>query len=220
MIRSHAGWRAEEKSLAPMSNPFIVFSAPASHIEFMRKHPETSGYYYAGELPQAETIEPKPPSWLDRLRGRKPEPPPPPPEVPEPPADWPRQPPSVLDIEINDRNVDLYHWILNKTRDPVAGAGSIFQTKYHDQHDATRLDDHDQDFAFYPDQLPELLSLVEAVTPESLHHAFYEWCKVKGKDHEPTLQEATEMHQEFVTFRDFLQAAIARNHGLVWFVNN
>jgi hypothetical protein len=204
-----------------MSNPFILFSAPPSHIDFMRQHPGTSGYYYAGELPQAETVEPKTLSWLDRLLGRKPEPPPPPPpQLPEPPVDWPRQPPSCPDIDINHRNGDLYHRILNGTPEPVEGMGSIFQTKFHDRHDATPLDDTQEDFAFYPEKLPELLSLVEAVTPESLRHAFHEWCKVKENDHEPTLEEATEMHQEFVDFGKYLQQVIARNHGLVWFVNN
>ena len=58
-----------------MTNPFIMFSAPAHHIEFMRKHPGTAGYYREGEPPETPTITPKRLSWFDRLRGKKPEPP-------------------------------------------------------------------------------------------------------------------------------------------------
>jgi len=203
-----------------MTNLFIMFSAPAHHIEFMRKHPGTAGYYREGEPPETPTITPKRLSWFDRLMGKKPEPPPPPPAPIEAPADWPRQPASEPDIEVNHRNIDLYHRILNGTPEPVTGAGSIFQTQFHGTHDATPLDDCAQDFAFFPEQLPQLLSLVEAVTPESLRHAFHEWCKAKGEDHEPTLEEAIGMHEELMGFAGYLKAAIAKKHGLVWFVNN
>jgi len=202
-----------------MANYLVIFTAPRSHVEFMRTHRGTSRNYYAGEPPDFRETEPKRSSFLDRVMGR---------HLPassasadaaKVPADWPQSEAKVADIEINHRNVDLYHRILNKTSTFVVGSGSIFQTWLHAEHDAIPLDDDNEDFAFLPEQLPELLALVESVTPESLLESFQEWCRDEGKDHQPTIEEATEMHSGFVSFANYLQRAIERHHGLVWVVS-
>jgi len=202
-----------------MANYLVIFTAPRSHIEFMRTHRGTSRNYYLGEPPEFVGAEAKRSSFLDRLLGRKPSAASAAVEGADIPADWPQSEAEVVDIEINHRNVDLYHRILNNSSNFVAGSGSIFQTWLHADHDAIPLDEHNEDFAFLPEQLPELLALVESVTSESLLRSFEEWCRDQKNDHQPTIEEAREMHSGFVNLADCLQRAIEKQHGLVWVVS-
>lgn len=195
----------------------VMFSAPAAHIDFMRKHPGTAQDYRLGEPPHVDEAEPARGSFLSRLLGRTP--PATGPVTPDPPPDWPEDELDTVDMEINHRNVDLYHWILNQTPDPVKGAGSIFQTWFHRDHSALPLDDCNEDFAFAPGQLPELLALVRSVTPQRLEEAFAGWCVANGKDPNPSTEEVEDMHARFVGFGRYLETAIAKGHGLVWVVS-
>jgi hypothetical protein len=228
-----------------MASYFVLFSAPAAHIEFMRANHETARNYAAGEPPgtQDEDDEPhemeveQPRSFLATIRdwflGRKPtvETIPIPPETlaersqfsnpfaktfTNVPSDWPKDHVETANVEINHRNVDLYHWILNNTSEPVDGAGSIFQTWTHPTHSAIHLDGINEEFAFLPNQVPDLLTLVDAVTPESTLQAFRGWCVAQGKDGEPSLDDATALHADFVTLSGYLKETIAKQHGLVW----
>jgi hypothetical protein len=200
-----------------VANYLVMFSAPENHIKFMREHSGVSRNYYMGEPPEIEPLNPVKQNIFDKLLGRKYEPPKP--QLIEIPDDWPKDEAETIDMEINHRNVDLYHWILNQTDKPVDGAGSIFQTWLGSKHDALSLDSYNEDFAFLPDKLPELLVLVEAVTPETLRKSFHEWCRKIEKDHEPTLEEVKEMHREFLNFSKNLKDAIDKNYGLVWIVS-
>ena len=201
-----------------MANYLVMFAAPEHHIEFMSKHSGVSRDYYCGEPPEIEPSESKKVSFLDKLLGRNK-------DVTEAamplvvPADWPTEDADIIDIEINHRNVDLYHWILNKSEKPVSGAGSIFQTWFHDSHDAISLDDYHEDFAFYPKMLPELLLLINQVTLESTRDAFQRWCNSEGKDYSPTMEDAEPIFKEFENFANYIESAIAKNHGLVWVVS-
>lgn len=200
-----------------MANYLVMFSAPENHIDFMLKNSGVSRDYYVGEPPEPEEPEPEKVSVLARLFGKKPKDVEP--TLVVPPDDWPEGDADTIDIEINHRNVDLYHWILNQTPDPVDGSGSIFQTWFHPTHAALSLDNCSEAFAFKPSQLPELLLLVQRVTPELVKDAFTGWCAAEGKDHVPTLEEATEMYEGFLNFGAYLKTAIAKQHGLVWVVS-
>ncbi len=199
-----------------MANYLVMFSAPKKHIEYMSNHSGVSRHYYMGEPPVVKVPIPQN-IILKKIFKRNVEfvmrsP-------TEIPVDWPETYADVVDIEIHHRNVDLYHWILNQTDKTVDGAGSIFQTWIDTKHDALSLDCYNEDFAFLPDKLPELLTLVEAVTPEVIRNVFKEWCQKNGKPHNPTIEEAKEMHIGFLNFSQYLRNAISRSHGLVWVVS-
>lgn len=120
-------------------------------------------------------------------------------------------------MEINHRNVDLYHAILNKTMEFVEGAGTIFQSWMTNEHSAINLDSSGyENFAFYPHQLPELLSLVKAITHDSTREAYVEWCQSEENDFEPDLDDSTELYEEFLTFEKYLESTIEKGYGLVW----
>lgn len=180
----------------------------------MIQYPGVSRNYYIGEPPEPDEQEPEKISFLAKLFGKKPK------AIERKPLlipdDWPTEDADCVDIEINHRNVDLYHWILNQTPEPVEGPGSIFQTWFHSSHTAISLDSYSEDFAFKPEQLPGLLKLVQNVTPQGLLSAFEAWCKARGKDYTPSLNDTKYMHEEFVNFEEYLKIAIAKKHGLVW----
>ncbi|EWH08108.1 hypothetical protein DS2_19046 [Catenovulum agarivorans DS-2] len=200
-----------------MANYLVMFSAPNEHIDYMTKYPGVARDYYVGQPPEPDEQELEKISFIGRLLGKKTKL-----IEREPisaPADWPKDDADCIDIEINHRNVELYHWILNQTPEPVEGAGSIFQTWFHSSHAAISLDSYNEDFAFTSKQLPELLRLVQNVTPKLLRDSFEAWCKANGKDHVPTTEEAEGMYEEFVNFEKYLKVAISKNHGLVWVVS-
>ena len=200
-----------------MANYLCMFSAPDEHIKFMSVHsdPGIARDYYMGEPP--DFGEPKKLSFIDRILGRKvnnidPS------QI-EVPEDWPTKEAEVIDIEINHRNVDLYHAILNQTSEPVEGSGSIFQTWFHSTHCAINLDSVNEDFAFIHDQLPELLSLVKSVTEETLQVALRNWYVENGMEYDTSMEEVKEMYDEFINFEHYLKSAIEKKHGLVWVVS-
>lgn len=200
-----------------MANYLCIFSAPDGHIEFMRAHNGVSRDYLAGEPPDLERTPAPERSLFDRLFGRNS-------EIPEPdsvkvPDNWPDREPDVAEMEVNHRNVDLYHWMLNKTAEPVVGVGSIFQTWFYKTHSAIPLDDYNEDFAFTSDQLPALLSLVETVTPESIDAAFSGWCAANNKEYESSAEANSAFHDEFMNLAEFLRQSIQKKHGLVWVVS-
>lgn len=177
-----------------MSHPFGAFVVPAAHIAFLAAHPDAVHDYLEAGKP-ANLAE-------DAL-----------------PADWPEAPPEFLGgWGINHRNVDLYHWILNGSAEPVSGAGSIFQTWYlPDQHSALSLDPYNERFAFPPEQLPALAALAEAVTVPAVLKAFGDWCKRQGQPWEDLDEYACQPFvDEFAHFARGLRGAIARGQGIVW----
>ena len=161
-----------------MANYLVMFSAPNEHIDFMTKYPGVARDYYVGQPPEPYEQELEKVSFIGRLLGKKPklierEP------ISAPP-DWPKDDADCVDIEINHRNVELYHWILNQTPEPVEGAGSIFQTWFHSNHAAISLDSYNEDFAFTSDMesnsVPSLLlvslELAPQLTPSKVKDEF------------------------------------------------
>ena len=87
---------------------------PDSHIEFLSKHPETFRDYMEGKKPKVRG------SLIDKLLGRQ--------EEVDIPSDWPRNELEGFCPEVNRRQVEYFHYLLNGTRDRVHHAGCIFQT--------------------------------------------------------------------------------------------
>ena len=199
-----------------MANYLCIFSAPDEHIEFMEKYPGSVFSYCEGEAPEFSELELDPPSFIAKVLGRKQ-------AITEDtmkselPSDWPKEEPTVFGPEVNHRNVDLYHRILNNTPEPVVGSGSIFQTWFHKSHSAVSLDGEiGENFAFKSTQLPSLLDLIKTVTVGSLQTQFAEWCIEWNRNHSPEAEECEEMLDDFRSLIPGLEAAIENSRGIVW----
>ena len=90
----------------------------------------------------------------------------------------------MIGPEINHRNVDLYHLILNGAADFVTGSGSIFQTwletASNRTHAAIDITGDNEHFAFHSGQLPELAELLSSVDAESVRSRYTQWLRANG----------------------------------------
>lgn len=195
-----------------MANYLCIFAAPDSHIDFIRDNPDSLWAYVEGQYPEISTLPPKRSLW-QRLTGATP------PARPQPviPDDWPGNEPTMIGPEINHRNVDLYHLILNGTADFVGGSGSIFQTWLtNKKHSAIDLTGDNQHFAFKSDQIPSLVDLLSKVDAAAVKSRFTEWLRSKGETYDPSDEECEEMAQEFKSFAQSAQEVVNNSHGLIW----
>ncbi len=199
-----------------MTNYLCVFPASDLDIDFLVGNPETFYAYIEGERPTIVEIPPPKPTLWQRLTGNIPKSKAP----PEIPIDWPKSEPVIIGPEINHRNVDLYHLILNGTTEFVTGSGSIFQTwlenfseRTHSAIDLTGDNDH---FAFHSDQLPDLLDLISSVDAEKVMSCFLQWLQANGDGYTPSQEECDEIANEFKHFADCTREAISKSYGLIW----
>jgi len=199
-----------------MANYLCVFPASDSHIDFITENPDTLYSYIDGQQPTiVATPSPKPILW-QQLTGTVPASN----ATPEIPSDWPESEPTMIGPEINHRNVDLYHLILNETTEFVTGSGSIFQTwletpsiRTHSAIDVTGDNEH---FAFHSDQLPALLDLLSIIDTIKVMLSFTQWLRVGGDGYTPTEEECDEIASEFKQFADSIRDAISKSQGLIW----
>lgn len=199
-----------------MADYLYIFPADDSHIDFMVENPETLWSYIDGQYPAiSETLLPAPTLW-QRLTGNVPKPK----ATLEVPSNWPDSEPTAIGPEINHRNVDLYHLILNGTTEFVTGGGSIFQTwleawknRTHSAIDITGDFEH---FAFYSNQLPILLDVILSVDTEKVMVCFNQWLRAKGEDYTPSKKECEEIANEFAQFANSTRKAISEAEGLIW----
>ena len=123
----------------------------------------------------------------------------------------------MIGPEINHRNVDLYHLILNGTADFVNGSGSIFQTWLtNKRHSAIDLTGDNEHFAFKSDQIPSLVDLLFKVDAAAVKSRFTQWLRSKGDNYDPADDECEEMAQEFSAFAAAAQEAVHNSQGLIW----
>jgi len=179
-----------------MALGFLVCAAPDSHVSWLRQHPGLVHAYLDGTAPPDSEMSPALPDW------------------------WPRQPPESHDAwDINHRNTDLYHWILNGGPGLVTGGGAIFQTWYEPDHSASvvKLDECNERFAFHSGQINELASLVAGVNIKSALKAFIEWSESQGRRYENLNESACQSFVvEFKALGDLLDAAMRKGYGIIW----
>lgn len=179
-----------------MALGFFACTAPDSHISYLQSHQGLIHFYLDGITPPDSEMSSPLPEW------------------------WPQQSPKLLNSwNINHRNTDLYHWILNGAPDLVTSEGSIFQTGYEPDYSTSvvKLDKYNERFAFHRDKIDKLASLVDAVNTKSVLSAFTEWCKIKGKTWEDLDEYACEPFvEEFGAFGDLLSEAKRKEHGIIW----
>ncbi len=169
-----------------MANYFCILPVPDAHIDFIHEHPQTLSDYLNGEAPDLRpAITPKPSLW-QRITGKVPVPPSP----PAIPTDWPTSECQLIGEAVNHRNVDLFHLILNGTKEFVNGSGALFQTWLESgdthKHNAIDLTHANEDFAFKSDQVPELASLLSQVNMDMVKSGFSEWLHSQGESYDVT----------------------------------
>ena len=195
-----------------MANYLFIFSAPDAHIDFLQKYPDSLRDYVAGRRPKIVPPTDWKPTFWQRLFGASP------PRQPvargEIPDDWPVSEPKMIGPNINHRNVDLYHSILNGTADYVDGSGSIFQTWFMAKHSA--IDLTGEDYAFKSDQVPALLPLLSRVDRERVKAVFTKWLRKKSDSYSPTDDACDAFVEEFKAFELGVTDAVNRSHGLIW----
>lgn len=192
-----------------MAMYLTAFIVPDSHIEFFRAQPGSIYAYYQGEVPELSAAKTLKPSFWQRLVGITP-----PGLAPPPlPADWPMSQIQEIGPEMNHRSVDLHHYLLNGTNDPVKGSGSIFQTWFMQEHSAVTLGEN---FAFKSSQLPELAELLAKIDALTLKSRWVECCRLNGEIFEPDDEECKALAWEYRLFHAGVNDAIDQGHGLAW----
>ena len=174
-----------------MANNFYLIAAPDAHIDFLASHSENLEQYIAGERPFGG---------------------------PGVPVDWPTQQARPIGpSNAIDRNVGLYHWILNGQEEFVEGSGTIFQTWLTNQHSAIDLSGGaNESFAFKSNQVPALIGLVQRVDERGVQSAFSGWLQRHGENTAVTAEECRAFVEEFSKFSTKLEEAVGKNIGLVW----
>jgi hypothetical protein len=193
-----------------VANYFLTIPASDACIEFMRRNPDSLESFCAGEQPEPPFAAAPRPSLWNRLRGRAVAG-----DAVAVPSDWPTEEADLVG-EINHRNVDLYHWVLNGTPEPVPGAGSVFQTWFADTHDAIDLFDDNERFAFDSGRTRELHRLAVTVTRDQTGERFRLWLAGRGHTAEVSDGEVDGVWEDFAAFRDLVGSSVERGWGLIW----
>jgi hypothetical protein len=194
-----------------MANYLCIFPAPDSHINFLTKNPDSLWNYVEGQKPEPQL--PQKEGFLKRLFGGSKDPS----AAAAIPDDWPFEEAEMIGPEINHRNVDLYHRILNGGEEFVSGAGTIFQTWLAPRnHAAIDIGGCGENFAFTSDLIPDLQSLASLVDPSRVTEQYSAWLRKQSKEQVPTFEECEEIAKEFSDLSKELQTVVASQMGIIW----
>lgn len=195
-----------------MANYFLTIPVKDSLIDFIKQSPDTIWEFAEGVPPKVQTKTLPPPSFWQRLLGKTQETPP---EIPVP-IDWPSSPAKLV-TEINHRNVDLYHWALNGSSDSVSHSGSLFQTWVTGtQHSAIDLTGHNEHFAFYSSQIPELLILFKNLSRTGVNLCFADWYREQGNTDELEDSDYQVVWDDLMALQKQIAECEANKQGLIW----
>lgn len=170
---------------------FFVYELPESHIDFLSRHQGSICAYVDGEKPEESTAS-----------------------LPE---GWPTEPlHTIVALNANHRNVELYHWILNGSPALVRGGEAIFQTWFKpDDCSLTKLDGGNEAFGISASQVKRLANLTSDVDLARVKAAFSGWCLSEGKDYVPDEPACVPFVDEFNAFGRRLTSTILKQYGLV-----
>ena len=178
---------------------YMIFHAlPDSHIDFLSEHREAFRPYMEGRPPELRR------SLLDRLLGRDVDP-----VVPD---DWPCQVLEGVCPEVNHRQVEYFHYILNGTRDKVGHAGCVFQTWFAPRFETVVVTLDGENFALRSDEVPQLKARIEAVSEVEMLRRYEQ---VVG---EPAASQADRefLREAFAQMLSACEQAISSGKGLMW----
>ncbi len=178
---------------------YMMFHAiPDSHIDFLCEHPATFRPYMDGTRPELGK------SILDKLFAR---------DVSlDLPSDWPRRELEGACPEVNHRQVQYFHCLMNGTEDKVDHAGCIFQTWFAPRSKTVAVQIDGENFALKSQEVTRLKELIKTVTePELL-------TRYRDAVGEPDVSDADRefLAHAFGEIQSACDRAIEAGHGLMW----
>jgi len=174
----------------------FFYVAPDSHLEFLRDNPTLFDSYLGGEVPDMGQ------GFFSKLMGKK---------LPELPDDWPNHELNAYSPEINHRQVNIFHYILNGTNDSVENVGSIFQTWFKPRHNSPAIAIDGENFAFYSQDVRQLLKLIEGLTPELRRD------RLDDSKSASEIQASSDFVKcAFDVIEKACNEAVSKGHGLLW----
>ncbi len=178
---------------------YMVFHAiPDAHIAYLSEHPEALLAYLEG-------VEPEPRrSFLDRLFRREAE--------QSLPDDWPTQEIEGIYPEVNHRQVEQFHYILNGTDARVSHAGCVFQTWFAPRAETVVVTIDGENFALTSDLVADLKGRIGSVSEDELRSRYSE---AVGEP-EPTDDDKEFLQEVFAGIVKACDQAIETGSGLMW----
>ena len=171
---------------------------PDSHLEFLSKHPETFRKYLEGREPEVHS------SLLDKMFGR---------EVNlDLPNHWPQNELQGFCPEVNHRQVEYFHYLLNGTKDRVHHSGCIFQTWFDPGFKSVAITIDGENFALRSEFILSLKEQIQNISEDEMFDRYRKAVDDVGMD---------ESDKNFLTdaFREISSAcdkALEKREGLMW----
>ncbi len=171
---------------------------PDSHIEFLSEHPDTFRSYMEGSEPGIRK------SMVDRILGRAVDW-----TIPD---DWPRDEPEGYCPEINHRQVEYFHYILNGTRDRVEHSGCVFQTWFAPRARSVAVTIDGENFALESEFVPSLGERIRGLSEEALFRRYAEVVD----DASPDAADREYLLDTFRIIASACDSAVEKRQGLMW----
>ena len=127
---------------------------PDSHIEFLSRHPNTFRSYTEGKEPEIRR------SLVDKILRRETE--------LDLPDNWPQNELEGFCPEINHRQVEYFHYLLNGTKDRVDHSGCVFQTWFDPRANSVAITIDGENFALKSEFISSLKDLIQSITEDEL----------------------------------------------------
>jgi hypothetical protein len=180
-----------------MASYMFFHVVPDSHLEFLREHPETFLPYMEGREPMMRR------SMLDKLLGRE--------TCLNLPEDWPTEEPEGFSPEVNHRQVQDFHYLLNGTKERVGHSGCIFQTWFAPRHKTVTITIDGENFALASEQVLDLKERIETLSDEELlaRHQGLGYTELPDPDKQFLKDVFSEIHAA-------CDKALEKRAGLMW----
>ena len=181
-----------------MASYMFFHVVPDSHLDFLHEHPEAFRAYMEGRAPEIRR------SLLDKLFGREIEL-----NVPD---NWPTNELEGFSPEVNHRQVEYFHYLLNGTSERVDHTGCIFQTWFAPGHKTVAVSIDGENFALHSKRVPELKKRIGELTREDLLERYR-----KAVD-DKVLSESDEefLRDVFSEISAACDKALEERAGLMW----
>lgn len=180
-----------------MASYMFFHVVPDSHLEFLREHPETFLPYMEGREPKIRR------SMLDKLFGRETRL-----DIPE---DWPTEELEGFSSEVNHRQVEDFHYLLNGTKERVGHSGCVFQTWFAPRHKTVTITIDGENFALDNTQVLDLRKRIATLSSEELVSRYEELGHEELSD--PDKQFLSDVFSEI---RAACDKALEKRAGLMW----
>ncbi len=178
---------------------YMIFHVvPEAHLDFLAAHGETVGAYLNGHPPEIRR------TFMDKLFGRTP--------AVDVPDGWPNAELEGAVPEVNHRQVEYFHYLLNGSHDKVSHAGCVFQTWFAPHFDSVALKIDGENFAFRYDDVVRLHELVKRVSEAELVNRYREALN----ETEVTPEDIEFLTNAFDTIAAVCEQAIESKSGLMW----